>query len=204
MSKKIWFALILAVLFVLPSVALAQSPWGQVTDLKVIDIVKIFFGPGIPVAFTETPYKILQWLVFPFLALWMIIFGIMSEIRIFRRSQTTRIILTFLIAVMAAPTGALVWMVKALFALYGGFAFVVFIGMLFLGTVLWAIATARIWDVGGGWEGAGKRMQQQIKRQDKIRQLQRMAADRSLSLTKRNEAADEAMRLIKEEEEEIV
>lgn len=207
MSKKIFVALILVALLVLPSIVLAQSPWGDAVDFDAVDLIKIFFGPNIPDEFTESGYNILQWLIFPFLALWVIIFGIMSEIRIFRRGQNTRIVLSFLIAVIAAPTGGLVWMVKTLFALYGGFAFVIFIGLMFLGTALWGVATWGLWGgpglSGKSWKDAGKRMKGSIRRQEKIRRLQEMARDSSLPEGRRTEAANEAIKLIKEEQEEF-
>lgn len=208
MSKKIFAVLVLVALLVLPSIVLAPSPWGDVVDFDAVDLIKIFFGPDVPEAFTTTPYNILQWLIFPFLALWVIIFGIMSEIRIFRRGQNIRIVLSFLIAIMAAPTGALVWVVKTLFALYGGFAFVIFIVLMFVGTALWGMATWGLWGSGSllkqdTWKKAGDRMKTSIKRQEKIRRLQEMARDSSIPESKRIEAADEAMRLIKEEQEEM-
>jgi len=206
MSKKICFALISAVLFVLPSVALAQGPWGTALDWSTVGPwIRIFFGPNIPDAFMANPYSALQWLIFPFISLWLIIYGILSQIRIFRTKTWINGALAFLIAVMAAPSGGLVLVVKGLFTLYGGYAFLIFIVLLFAGTGLWGLATFNLWGIGrvGKWEDAGKRMKQIIKREDKIDRLQRIARDMSMPKKAREEAADELMNLLKEQRREM-
>lgn len=166
MFKKILFAFVLAALFVLPSASLAQWEW--VGGYK--DALSIFFGPDIPVEFTKDTYSVLQWLIFPFVSLWVILYGIMTQIRIFRRKSWLHAVLAFLIAAIAGPTGGLVYLVRILFVSYGIFGFGAFVILLFVGTGLWFASTLKIrW--GLGTKQAMKKFEQEQQLLDQMQKL---------------------------------
>ena len=166
MSKKIFFALILAVLFVLPSASLAQWEWAGIYK----DALSIFFGPDIPAEFTKDTYSTLQWLIFPFLSLWVIIYGILTQLRLFRRKSWLHGLIAFFIAAIAGPTGGLVYAVRILFVSYGIFGFGVFVVLLFVGTGLWFASTMHVrW--GLGTKQAMKKFEQEQQLLDQMQKL---------------------------------
>lgn len=139
MSKKIQLLAILTVLFLLPSVALAQNGFGTL-DVSggVAAALNLFFGPGAEV-YTDEPTKILQYLIFPFIALWVVIYGILTNLKIFGYRTGFNALLSFLIAVIACPTGGLVLLVRYVFGAMGWWGFVGFAGLFFFGLAMWVI-----------------------------------------------------------------
>ncbi len=139
MSKKIQLLAILTVLFLLPSVVLAANGFGTL-DVSggVAAALNLFFGPGAEV-YTDEPTKILQYLIFPFIALWVVIYGILTNLKIFGYRRDFNALLSFLIAVIACPTGGLVLLVRYVFGAMGWWGFVGFAGLFFFGLVMWVI-----------------------------------------------------------------
>jgi hypothetical protein len=117
-------------------------------EIAGYDPIKIIFGPDVPEEWQE-PYKFMQYLVFPFIALWVVLFGILSEIRIFRRREGINAIIAFLIAMIAGPTGGLVWLVRNSLIVLGAWGFLVFAALLGVGITLWA--ASRLWAWGAPW-----------------------------------------------------
>jgi hypothetical protein len=195
MSKKIYlaFALIaLSLLSLVPSVVFAQWEWIGGTK----GFWGIAFGPDVPEWATKDAYSVLQWLIFPFLSLWVVLYGILAEIRIFRgRNNWINAVLSFLIGAVAGPTGGLIYFVRMLFVAFGIYSMAIFAGLLFVGTFLWG----RLTFIGlrhGGLEA-------QIKRDRKIRELKMVAENPNMPASEREAAAKELNALIKEEKQDI-
>jgi len=137
MKNKI-STIILMLLLIGPTIVVAANNNGIFGNIEPpIGILELFFGPNIPEEFTENFYSVLQWLIFPFLSLWVILYGILSEVNIFRRKSHLNYWLALLIALIAGPTGALVYSVRTVFVLYGTLSFWGFAIVLFVGTGLW-------------------------------------------------------------------
>ncbi len=140
MFKKIQLLTILTVLFSLPCLAIAANDF-EAPDISagLITVVEVFFGPGAE-AYTANPVQILQFLIFPFIALWAVLFGILINLRIFRYQNWLNSLLSFLIAVIAGPTGGLVWLVRTVFVLMGGWGFIAFAALFFIGVGAWLLS----------------------------------------------------------------
>jgi len=122
-----------------------------------LNILKIIFGPDAFSVFPQsqpTAYGFLQYLVFPFLSLWMVLYGILEEIRIFRRKTSINAVVAFLMAIISGPTGALVIVVRTSFLYMGAFGFLAFIVLFFFGVVAWA--GVRLWSFGAPWGKSGR------------------------------------------------
>lgn len=196
MFKKIFVALILAALFVLPSAVLAPYTDLGTNLVKTEDLVKLLLGPEVPSEFLASPYKILQFLVFPFIALLVIIYGILEQVRIFRRKSWINAVLAFLIAAMAGPTGGLVYLVRFVFVGYGWYGFLIFAGLLFVGTGLWGWGTFRIWKPKEiSRAEAAKRFKTLRELDERINYLERRANSPFLSKDERDAAFEEWKRL---------
>lgn len=107
-----YLALFFAALMIVPTAVSANI---FETDYA-LGAASIIFGPDIPdymLYYSGTndvsPYAVLQWLIFPFLALFVIIFGVLTEIKIFRSRPKFNGVLALLITFIAGPTGGLVW-----------------------------------------------------------------------------------------------
>jgi len=210
MSKKIYVAFILTVLLVLPSVVSAPItflPGGEFTWPKMENFWKLAFGPGVPDYMVQSPYHVLQFLIFPFLSLWVIIYGILEQIRIFRRKSWLHGILALLIAAISGPTGGLVWAVRVVFVAYGWFGFAIFAALLFIGTALWGWGTFRLWkpskDV--SWGRAAADMKTDIELQEQMRKLERIIHSPSKKVTEemRKDALEDWKRLAGKREREF-
>ncbi len=175
MSKKSYLAFSLAILFVVPSVVFAKTNWWPIVETgwsgggEYEGLLSFFFGPNIPDFILEGGiYTILQWLIFPFIALWAIMYGIMNEINIFRNSPNMHILLSFLIAAISGPTGGLVYLVRVVFVSIGWWGFLVFGALMFVGIFIWG--RGKMYDYGyGGWEG--RRASQYLSKEGQIANL---------------------------------
>lgn len=140
MFKKIQLLTILTVLFSLPCLAIAANGF-EAPDISagLMTVVEIFFGPEAK-AYTTDPVSILQFLIFPFIALWAVLYGILTTLKIFRYQNRLNSLLSFLIAVIACPTGGLVWIVRTVFVYMGGWGFVAFAILFFVGVGAWLLS----------------------------------------------------------------
>jgi len=206
MLKKIAIALVLIGLFIVPNIGLAQNGWADpIIDAKLGEgAAKLLFGPEIPAEYYADWYSALQYLIFPFVSLWAIIFGILSQIRIFRRKEWIHILLSFTIAAMSGPTGGLIWLVRYVFVAYGWYGFLIFAVLLGAGTWLWG--GAMFWEEFGfkkGPKAAREKMHRKIKLDERIANRERMAGQTWRKAEDRKRYADEAARLMEEEDDEF-
>lgn len=126
------FLLFLFIFSLLPTIVSAQLFGTGIDPLKVV------FGPDVPADWYE-PYKVMQYLVFPFLAIWMIIFGILEEINIFRRHMGLHAIVALLMALMASVTGSLLYTVRWLLGLGAWWGTLMFVAVFFVGVWFWGV-----------------------------------------------------------------
>jgi len=96
----------------------------------------------------------------PLAGVWMIIFGFLDKIRIFKGSINA--VLSFLIAFSMIPLGIFVILVSLLFSIMGVYSVFLFVGLFFIGTILYSRGLIGAWKgVYGGYEKA-------ISSQDKL------------------------------------
>lgn len=122
----------------LPIEALAQ--W----QFEPGSVLRIIFGPKIPEEWLF-PLNILQFLVFPFILLWLVFFGILSEIRIFRRYPAINGLIALFFALIASYTGALVMFVHWTAMLVGWYGYTAFLILLVAGIFAWFVIRLRGW-----------------------------------------------------------
>jgi len=178
MKAKI-FAVMLIAMVLLPITARAASNTYEIGDwFSDEGIWKFLFSPNVPDEFLESNYTKFQFLILPFLAVWAIVYGIIDELPLFNRNKNLKVLLAFIIAAIAGPTGGLVWTVHTLFVLYGQLAVWGFIIILFVGTIVWQLSGLHeigIFNKGRGWTGkldqAAKNMSNERKYRSKLKDL---------------------------------
>lgn len=133
-SELLVFSLLL--LNFVSATTLAQTgPWVPF-DLKGT-ISFILGNPNVPSDWLVLP-NLVYYIIFPFIAIVSVLYGIFSEIRIFK-STNVKFILAFVMAGMSLPTGLMISTVYFLYTL-GTWIAVIAFGFLFIfGTILWAI-----------------------------------------------------------------
>lgn len=154
MKKLVAFLTLFAVY--LPAIVLGQK-LGDIPGTNY-NIFNLVFGAELPEDMLTTE-KVLQYLLFPFLAIVVIMYGILSELRIFRRHNWINGLIALLIAFMASSTGYLLIFTHWIIGVGGGLAgIIVFTVLLFVGIFLWGGST--IWvrwrkpgrSIGGAFE----------------------------------------------------
>lgn len=133
--KKLNLIVLVMFFFIL----ISQSVFAQYNFFQyngVQGLVGFILGnPNVPSDWLQLP-NFIYFIVFPFIAIVAIIYGILSEIRIFH-SQNVRTILAIVMAAISLPSGALIAFVYYLFAFSAWVAVGTF-GVLFIvGTLLW-------------------------------------------------------------------
>jgi len=137
--KKLGIFILTALVFsILPQAIFAQIGPAVPFDLNSM----LSFVLGANIAQTHPEWLVLPnviyYLVFPFVAIVAVIYGILSEIRIFR-SANVKGVLAFVMAGMSLPTGAMITTVYYLYT-FGAWVAVVTFGILFIfGTLLWGV-----------------------------------------------------------------
>jgi len=142
------------------------------------NILQIIFGNQIDKAWVETN-SFLQYLIFPFIAIWLVMYGIFQEIIFFRRVTWFGSMMALVVALIVSSSGILVRMMRGYLMLAGGMGIIFFGFILFLGLIFWFIGrlgrfgasipkVAQTWkDVGNirvalqhhrGWAGSIERL----------------------------------------------
>ncbi len=214
-TRKIFTSLFL-ILTILPTAVFAQftpqtfTPDGtHLGDLQIsgqaYNIFQLIFGAGIPADVLNTN-DVLQRLLFPFIAVWFIMYGILAELRIFTRTNWVQAVLALLIALISSASGAL-WYVVAFFFLTGGYLGTIMFGVLLIvGIFLWGAAKLWGWGIRGRHSGGMgmllRRSREALdydaqiqRREDELRRL-RYAAD--AGIMDKLVAATEIQKILKE------
>lgn len=101
----------------------------------------ILGNPNVPSDWLQFP-NFIYYILLPFIAITTIIYGILSEIRIFH-SQNTRTILAIVMAAISLPSGFLIATVYYLFAISAWVAVGTFGALFIVGTLLWGWSKGR-------------------------------------------------------------
>jgi hypothetical protein len=96
----------------------------------------------------------------PLAGVWMIIFGFLDRIRIFKGSINA--VLSFLIAFSMIPLGIFVIIVSLLFSIMGVYSVGLFVGLFFIGTIFYSRGLV------GAWRGVYGGYEKSISAQDKV------------------------------------
>jgi len=132
---------IFSILFFLQISTTVLAQVGSLTGFDLPKTIGFIVGdPNIQQNHPEwlTIPNVVYYLIFPFIAIVAVIYGILTEIRIFR-SANVKFTLAFVMAGMSLPTGAMITTVYVLYTA-GAWVAVVAFGCLFLlGTFFWAI-----------------------------------------------------------------
>jgi uncharacterized membrane protein len=90
----------------------------------------------------------------PLMGIWLIIFGFLDRIKIFKRSSINGI-LSFLIAFSMIPLGIFVMVVSILFSIMGVYSVVLFVALFFIGVYLYSRGLIGAWrHVYGAYDNA--------------------------------------------------
>jgi hypothetical protein len=118
---------------------------------------------GFPAGWLRTDTFI--WYCFiPLAGVWMIIFGFLDKIRIFKGSINA--VLSFLIAFSMIPLGIFVLIVALLFSIMGVYSVFLFVGLFFIGTILYSRGLIGGWKYAyGGVKGS---YEKSISKEDKV------------------------------------
>jgi hypothetical protein len=146
---KIKLALLAFILYsiLLSSAALAQFDWlttGYQGNIK--SMVNVALGGKVPDEWLSLP-NFFYFVVFPFIAAWAVIYGVMEEIQIFRRARTSHKVVSFVMAAMLLPSGWLLVVVNYLYLVDAWLALVAFGVLFFVGIFFWAGGTVMGWQV---------------------------------------------------------
>jgi len=182
---------VISFLILFPAVVLAQE------EGVPIEILRVLFGPDVPSEWADR-YHFMQYLMFPFLAIWLVIFGIFEEIRIFRRRPGVTAGIAFLVAAVSGPTGGLVTAVNFMLASIGMVGMVLFWALTMIGMFLWFLGRMFLWTGLGG--SYGRRMAGYLeieKRESELEQQMREAR-----MTGNTALEMELLKMWKESEEE--
>jgi len=132
---------IFSILFFLQISTTVLAQVGSLTGFDLPKTIGFIVGdPNIQQNHPEwlTIPNVIYYLIFPFIAIVAVIYGILTEIRIFR-SANVKFILAFVMAGMSLPTGAMITTVYLLYTAGAWVAVVAFGVLFFIGTILWAL-----------------------------------------------------------------
>jgi hypothetical protein len=150
--KKQFAAFLFISLFFLMSIpsTMAQVQVPSANDI-IKNIVTIIFGSDVPADWLTTT-GFMQNIFFPFIALFAVMYGLLTELHIFKGQRTTKLVIAI---VMSFVSGW--WTLSSMRWILAGNAFIAtwaFGGVLFLGILFWAGS-----GLSEGWFGlTGKRL----------------------------------------------
>jgi len=145
LKVKLFLAVFIFCSLLLSSVVFAQTNWlFNLPDQYSMDIKSMvkFVIPGARDEWLTLP-NFFYFIVFPFIAAWAVIYGIMEEIRIFRRSKTPQKIISFVMAALLLPSGWLLIIVNYFYAFDAWVALMAFGIIFFIGIFFWGFGTFR-------------------------------------------------------------
>jgi len=85
--------------------------------------------------------NVVYYLILPFIAIVAVVYGIISDLRIFRHSRWTRSVISVAMAGMTLPSGALIQAVYNMYSFNAAFAAIAFGVVFFIGVFIWGIGT---------------------------------------------------------------
>jgi len=131
-------ALVLSSMLVLPDVQ-AQFDFNNPQSLR--PWVSLIVGNNqFPDSWLIFP-NVIYYLMLPFIAIVAVVYGIISDLRIFKYSRWVRGVLAVAMAGMTLPSGVLIQAVYSLYSIDAALAALAFGVVFFLGVILWAVGT---------------------------------------------------------------
>jgi hypothetical protein len=115
---------------------------------KKCNLPDLVCGIGTAIGFPEewlNTKTFLWYSIIPILGIWLIIYGFLDRIRIFRSAISG--VLAFLIAFSTVPLGIFVIIVATMFSIMGVYSVILFFGLFIIGTIMFSIGRYR------GWKG---------------------------------------------------
>ena len=130
--------------------------------------IRIFFGPDVPAEYL-TSNNFFQMLILPWLAIWFVMWGILEELRIFRRKTSLNAVIAFLISFMAGATGGMLGVVRWMYGWAGVYGALAFGALMFVGISLWFAVRLSSWT--GWWKGSLTSAKDYIAKEEEIDKL---------------------------------
>jgi len=143
MQNKLLFLLMAIVTFstLLSQSAFAQLVGGYPSSTTLRPWVELIVGnTSFPDSWLAFP-NIIYYLILPFVAIVAVVYGIISDLRIFRRTRWVRGVIAVAMAGMTLPSGWLISAVLALYSFDAAFAAIAFGVVFFIGVIMWAVGT---------------------------------------------------------------
>jgi len=132
-------AVIFAILLTLPTVGIAQLTYPE--SLWDPEALATWVFPGMSEDWLRIP-NVLYYVIFPFFTAFVVIYGILKELRIFRRAGKLNGVIAFCFAFLLLPSGILTYIVNIFYA-FGAFVGLIGFGILFIiGVILWVYGTS--------------------------------------------------------------
>lgn len=179
MKKSTTISLVISILLILSSLAPVMASdyptWEEFSDNPARYIMEFVFGPDL----NEREYqwnRVMQLVIFPLIAMFAVIYGIFSELNLFRSASAHNIKVVLSIAIgfgggiMALRTMKTFIMVNSLLASLG-FGIVLLIGIVFWA---WSEGGHRLWKL-TGWEM--KSVKDARRREKQVEELQRLVQE---------------------------
>jgi len=143
LKVKLFLVVFVFCSLLLSSVVFAQAGWPfnlpEQYSMDIKNMVK-FVIPGARDEWLTLP-NFFYFIVFPFVAAWAVIYGIMEEIRIFRTAKTPQKIISFVMAALLLPSGWLLIIVNYFYAFDAWVALMAFGIIFFIGIFFWGAGT---------------------------------------------------------------
>lgn len=140
MERKSIFVFTIFAIVSLISISIATAQEFELDTDEIIEIIfTFFFGPGFPRRWL-TWKGLMQFIVFPFIALTAVCYGIMNELHIFRTEEgkKAQTIIAIIIAFLAGKT--VLSMMRGFLIANAYLATTVFGIMLFVGIIMMAVS----------------------------------------------------------------
>jgi len=139
----LFLVLIAAAFLVSPAPVEVFTPDGtHLGDFQIgenwYNILQIIFGPAVDKTWVTTS-SFFQYLIFPFAAIWLVMFGIFKEIVFFRRVTWFGSVMALIVALITSSSGILVRIMRGYLMMAGGLGIVFFGFILIIGLFLWFI-----------------------------------------------------------------
>lgn len=125
--------------FITSSTVFAQDFLQYLYSDNIRTMIRIII-PGVRDEWLSIP-NFFYFVIFPFVAAWAVVYGIMEEIQIFRRAKLSHKIVSFVMAAMLLPTGWLLVIVNYFYAFNAWVALMAFGVVFLLGTLMWGYGT---------------------------------------------------------------
>jgi len=150
----LFIALIVAAFYVSPAPVETFTPDGtHLGDFQIggnwYNILQLIFGPEVDKTWVTTS-SFFQYLIFPFAAIWLVMYGIFEEIVFFRRITWFSPAMAFIVSIITSSSGILVRIMRGYLMMAGGLGILFFGFILIIGIFLWFLGRLATYGMGMG------------------------------------------------------